>query len=201
MTAVDLEQRRQQLAPEALVGDEAAVAELARIDTELAELRRRDELEQLASDETARRQRIAEEKAAAARRAEQAREKGKLEAKRDEELGRVEKHLAALVAALDAAFLLDEQAGIIADVLGERHPRLKSAVETRLSWQLRQSGIHLPPPYGMHGSESLVTPDCVVCRHPEREAIEAVRANSTLRSLEERFAVSKSALSRHFNGH
>ena len=203
----ELQDQLRRIAPEVRAGDEAALAELARIEALIEAEKRRVEIDALADAEEADRARVAAEQEAERQRAKWAREKAEAESERDAQLVKVEKALAVLVEAIGPALELEQRAGI----LGQRvdpdyhHPRLLRALELRISRRLWDAGLRdvVDYPLGGRGREPLVTvtQDCAVCRHEQRDEIDAARAaGESLATVADRFGVSKSTLHRH-EGH
>jgi len=155
-----LQQQRRALSPEALAGDEAALAELDRVETRLAELDRRERLRELAEAEQADRARRAGEAEAERQRKRWRRQKADLEQKRDGELARIEEAISALVSLIPTAIRLDSEAETLGKQLdpGYQQARIRRAIENRLSRQLRGIGIlDLPPVRNTDGTEPLAT--------------------------------------------
>jgi hypothetical protein len=204
---LDEKRRRvRSLAPEALAGDADALAELERLEAEIATETRRRELQALAETEQADRERIAAEEEAKRQRQAAEEKMAELIVQRDAKLGIVEKSISTLVEAIAAVDDLDVQALVIGQPLGKKWGRVHNLVEFRLTYQLRQVNIRESGVlWGNQGREPLAVAapgHCTVCTHDDREAIEtALAGDETLRDFEERFGVSRSTLSRHRAGH
>jgi hypothetical protein len=136
---VELEQRRQELAPEALAGDKTASAELERIDQEISDARRRDELRELADLEEAARAQAAELELAEGEREQNAAQKAAVDVEIREVVGLVEQRITALVEAIAELRRLDNESQVLGHRLSSnhRHPRTVNAVRDRLARQLR----------------------------------------------------------------
>lgn len=138
-----LARRKQQISPEVVAGDEAAVAELAEIESRLSELDRQAGLKKLAEAETANRERAAAEAERERQRATWAAECDALEEKQDKELAKVEKALGGLVDAIKAATDLGHELERISRQLDPQshRGRIRSTIEHRLARRLHEVGM------------------------------------------------------------
>ena len=170
-----LELRVQRLAPEVLGNDEAAVFELAEVESAIAQHKKRQALDALASVEMASRVRIAAEQEAAAQRVEWQSELQAIEQITDAALLKFERQITgALEAAADA--LEAHGASYSLSSRLEQKPRnLSKAIESRLLRRtyevLGQYGIR-PDLLSRHeGNEPLAVPP--VKKAKAREAVES----------------------------
>ena len=217
-------ERRERLSLDALRGDETAATELVQVEESIRELERKIVLASLAESEKVRRDRIAEAEAERKRRAQARREAEKAAARRQEALDQARAALATLSATV-ARFLEAEAVHQNACLrAGERHVALAEPFGELVVDSLRNAGIpgsafvewqpaayrkrlrerfgELPPsaspaaPEAPEPAGAVAT--CTICTSDARPAIEAdLAASVTLREIEERHGVSRSALSRH----
>ena len=151
---IALARRRQALAPELLAGDEAAKAELAKVEARLAELDRQAEFETLAAAEVADRARIAAEAEAEKKRAAAARKIKAIDGQRNKKLSAIETAIDDLIYAItdwgDIELTYDDLRKQIDPEANRR--RFMGVVADRLWRRLREIGLHeLDMPYGTRG--------------------------------------------------
>ena len=221
----DARERRERLSLDALAGDETAATELAGVEEHIGELERQIERADLAAGEKARRDRIAEAELERKQRAQARREAEAASARREKALREVRASLATLSQAVSRFLQYEaelQDASVRAHV---NHIPLAEPIGELIVVKLRDAGIpgeaftewipaaHRkrllarfaePDPLTKNGSSdeageaAVAVATCTICSHDDRAAIEAdLAAGGTLREIEERHGVSRSALSRH----
>jgi hypothetical protein len=211
---VELRQERAELAADALGNNEPPSARLLAVEALIAELERDAERAAVAVAILERRER---EAAAAAAEEEHVRilaEIAALEARREDAIAEAV-HLAGESARFAGeAVQADDQVEARRRRLGQSHRSLRSGLlGDRIAIEFRDAGVQgaAAEPIRAVWRQTLLDrwprrePEkervalCTVCVSPDRDAIDAALAHgtSTLRELEERYGVSRSALSRH----
>jgi hypothetical protein len=210
----ELRGRLRSLAPEALLGDPAALEELDVVEDQIAEELRRVELAELAREEEADRARLAVQQQAEQSRTNQVAERADLDAHRDAALAAAERALDQLVESLKAAIAFDDSSETLRHHLAVEagldpykayggRSNLRRAIESRVQYRLRGDvgkNVFRHIDYSRAGADPLVAVvhDCILCRHERRQEIdEALTTEVPLRELAEKYGVSKSTLSRH----
>jgi len=214
----ELRDRRPGMALEALQGSEAARRELAEISERMAALEAELDAAMLAESEVERLARDAAEAATVAAREQQEAESVRLDELRHAQLANLQRSAtklgqeAAEVLATDAAF------GDLSRALGRPTRAWGELVADLVAVRVRDQvpGIgQMGPVFAFRRNQLLeefalddepaddplaavAKGRCSVCDHAEADAIQqALVAGESLRTLEERFGVSRSALSRH----
>lgn len=208
-----LREQRAELAVDAAGDDESALGRLEEIETRIDGLEREVERGRIAAEVLERRQR---ESALAASEAERARleaEAGALELERDEVIGRAVSASRVAAGLAHEAVEIDRRIEANRRSLGTSHRPIEgSMLVDRVSVEFRDLGIQggfeplsaswrrvlvqrWPAPAETKATVAL----CTICAHPQRTEVDAAleAGTDTLRVLEERFNVSRSALSRH----
>lgn len=211
---VELRRERAELAADALSGDAPAATRLPLVEARIAELEREAERAEAAAAVLDRREREAAAAAAEEERARMFDGMAALEGRRDAAIMAAVRLAGESAAAAGEAVQLDDEIEGLRRPLGESHRPLRTGLlGDRIAIEYRDAGVQgaaaepiravwraaLLERWPRPEPEKGRVPLCTVCASPERDAIEAALAagDGTLRELEERFGVSRSALSRH----
>lgn len=205
-------EQRAELAADAVAGDAVDGAQLDVIEAQIAALERELERSELAAEVLARREREAVLAAAEGERHRRVDENVRLTAERDALIGETvlaARHTAELAA---RAIELDNRIWANTVALGGNHHSVASLVGDRIAVELLDAGVQgaigpilsswrntLLRAWPMPEEGKRVVASCSICSAVRRDEIEEALAagTDTLRGLEERFGVSRSALSRH----
>ena len=207
-----LERRLQELAPETVAGDAASVVETERVEAELFALERKAKLRRYAQTERAARATAAEEAEREVQRDAWRGEQAQAESERDVALRTFEKTMAAAVEAAAEALDANSRAAILEGKIspgrGMFYRKLNRQIENRMLFLIRERlhAYYVTPGVLLadEGRSPLIeiAPACAACDHADRTSLEEERANgSSLRDLQDKYAVSRSVLSTHFRDH